>query len=940
MPLFNVIISKQLQPLSILSQLKIQNTFPLKFKDLSGVILEQILTDELRKKLIYLNFQLRKGFVLCIFVFMSRTTLFVDVILPLAVPNLYTYRVPFEWNGSVSVGKRVIVQFGKGKLYSALVRHIHENPPKQYSAKYIDSILDEAPVVNEKQFQLWEWMSQYYMCNIGDVMVAALPGGLRLASETKVVLNEGYKQKVGELQLNDKEFLIVEALEVRQVLTLNDISQIIEQKTVYPVIKTLIEKGLVLIQEELKEKFKPKYESFVKITEEADNEDQLRVIFETLEKKAPKQLDVLMAYINVSKRYSGNRKEVKKAELIKIVEGAEAAIRSMVKKNIFEVYECEVGRLSSFENENKVSDLDPLQRDILNSIRMQFGWMENEDKFQVPDEELRTENSSSSILHHTSSIKQTSATKDVVLLHGVTSSGKTELYVKLIEEAISKGKQVLYLLPEIALTTQIINRLRKYFGDAVGVYHSKFNENERVEVWNSVLNTGFEPSKKTDPQTTNYKLIIGARSALFLPFSDLGLVIVDEEHDTSFKQYDPAPRYNARDAAIYLSHIHKGKTLLGSATPSLESYFNAHDGKYGFAELMKRFGGVQMPEILVADVKEAMKRKEMKSHFSPLLLDTITLALDKKEQVILFQNRRGFAPQLECNMCAWVPQCTNCDVSLTYHKVSNQLRCHYCGYSIKPPSKCSACGDTNLKMKGFGTEKIEEELAIFYPKAKIARMDLDTTRSKFAHQHIIQDFEEGRIDILVGTQMVTKGLDFDNVSMVGILNSDSMLNFPDFRSFERSFQLMSQVSGRAGRKSKRGKVIIQSQNPDHSIIKEVIANDYLSMYTNQLLDRKNFNYPPFYRLIEITIIHKDQNMVNASAKFLADELKTHFGNRVLGPEFPLVSRIRNLYHKNILLKIERDASVVQAKKIVNELLVNFRNSDYKSVRVQIDVDPM
>jgi len=842
---------------------------------------------------------------------MSRTTLFVDVILPLAVPNLYTYRVPYERNDEVAVGKRVVVQFGKGKLYSALIRNIHEIPPKQYAAKYIDAVLDEHPIVNAKQMELWEWMSQYYMCNIGDVMVAALPGGLRLASETRIILNAEYKNQLETKELSEKEYAIIEALEVRNVLSLNDVSEIIDQKTVYPVIKVLIEKGIVLIQEELKEKFKPKIESFVRITEEADKEERLKEIFDSLEKKAPKQLDVLMSYINLSKRYSGDRKEVKKSEILKAVEGAEAAIRSMVKKNILQVYEREVGRLSAFENENKVSQLNENQQEVLDSIRTQFGWNEADGKGE-------TEKS----------------IKEVVLLHGVTSSGKTEIYVKLIEEAIAKGKQVLYLLPEIALTTQIINRLRKYFGDAVGVYHSKFNENERVEVWNKVLKHN---SKEHDSE---FKLVIGARSALFLPFSDLGLVIVDEEHDTSFKQYDPAPRYNARDAAIYLSHIHKARTLLGSATPSIESYFNAQDGKYGFAEMTKRFGGVQMPEILVADVKEAMKRKEMKSHFSPLLLDTVTLALDKKEQVILFQNRRGFAPQLECNMCAWVPQCVNCDVSLTYHKVSNQLRCHYCGYAAKPPSQCNACGDTNMKMKGFGTEKIEEELSIFYPKARIARMDLDTTRSKFAHQHIIQDFEDGKIDILVGTQMVTKGLDFDNVSMVGILNSDSMLNFPDFRSFERSFQLMSQVSGRAGRKNKRGKVIIQSQNPDHSIIREVIANDYLSMYTNQLLDRKNFNYPPYYRLVELTLIHKDQNMVNAAAKYLADELKVHFGKRILGPEFPLVARVRNLYHKNIILKVERDASIVQAKKIVSELLINFKNSDYKSVRVQIDVDPM
>jgi primosomal protein N' (replication factor Y) len=840
---------------------------------------------------------------------MSRTTYFVDVILPLAVPNLYTYRVPFDWNDSIIVGQRVVVQFGRGKLYSALVRTIHENPPKQYAAKYIDSILDEYPIVNSKQFELWDWMSQYYMCNIGDVMVAALPGGLRLASETKIVLNIDYSKKIADvnLKISDKEVLIIDALEIKNVLTLQDISEIIEQKTVYPIIKLLIEKGIVLLQEELKEKFKPKIESYVRITEHADNEENLKTIFDTLEKKAPKQLDVVMAYVNLSKRYSKERAEVKKADIFKMVEGAEAALKSLTKKNVFEIYEREVGRLANYDSENKISALNDVQQNVLESIKTQFN--------------LPTTNN------------QQPATKDVVLLHGVTSSGKTEIYVKLIEDAIAQGKQVLYLLPEIALTTQIINRLRKYFGDVVGVYHSKFNENERVEIWNDVLNTESKKSK--------FKLVVGARSALFLPFSNLGLVIVDEEHDTSYKQYNPSPRYNARDGAIYLAHIHKAKTLLGSATPCLESYFNAQEGKYGFAEITHRFGGVQMPEILIADVKEAMRKKQMKSHFSPLLLDTITLALDKKEQIILFQNRRGFAPQLECNMCAWVPQCVNCDVSLTYHKLSNQLRCHYCGYSIKPPSKCAACGDTDLKMKGFGTEKIEEELSIFYPRAKIARMDLDTTRSKFAHQHIIQDFEEGNIDILVGTQMVTKGLDFDNVSMVGILNADSMLNFPDFRSFERSYQLMAQVSGRAGRKNKRGKVIIQSQNPDHSIIQEVIENDYLSMYTNQLMDRKNFNYPPFYRLIEITIIHKDVDLVNVAAKYLADALKHHFAKRVLGPEFPLVSRVRNLYHKNILLKIERDASVNQVKKFVSELLIKFKsNSDYKSVRVQIDVDPM
>lgn len=845
---------------------------------------------------------------------MSRTTLFVDVILPLSLPNLYTYRVPYEWNDAVAVGQRVVVQFGRGKLYSALIRTIHENPPKQYAAKYIDSILDDTPIVNTTQFLLWEWMASYYMCNIGDVMIAALPGGLRLSSETKIILNINYKENSAINELTDKEFLIVDALELRDVLSVSDISQIIEQKTVYPLIKSLIEKGVVVLQEELKEKFKPKVETFVSIAEPFDDENELRLVFDMLEKKAGKQLEVLMAFIKLSNRYSDKKKYVRKKEIIKLVDGAESAIKSLAKKNIFELQEMEVGRLVVFENENKISQLNELQQNVLDSINMQFGFLPAENKSQ----EIKT--------------------KDVILLHGVTGSGKTEIYVKLIEETLKQGKQVLYLLPEIALTTQIINRLKKYFGSAVGVYHSKFNENERVEVWRALLGNSKELYKKNIHQPA---VIIGARSALFLPFSNLGLVIVDEEHDTSFKQHDPAPRYNARDAAIYLAHLHHAKTLLGSATPSIESYFNAQEGKYGFVELQKRFGGIQMPEVLIADVKEATKKKLMKSHFSPMLLEHISSALENKEQVILFQNRRGFAPQIECNSCAWVPHCVNCDVGLTYHKNTNQLRCHYCGYATKPPSQCAACGDTNIRMKGFGTEKIEEELAIFYPSAKIARMDLDTTRSKFAHQQIIHDFEEGNVDILVGTQMVTKGLDFDNVNIVGILNADSMLNFPDFRSYERSFQLMAQVAGRAGRKNKRGKVIIQTQNPDNSIIQDVWNNNYLSMYTNQLLDRKNFHYPPYYRLIELTVIHKDLDLVNAGAKLLADSLKHHFSKRVLGPEFPLVSRIRNLYHKNILLKIEKEASVIQTKKIVNDLIIQFKNETlFKSVKVQIDVDPV
>lgn len=824
-----------------------------------------------------------------------------DVVIPLAVPNLYTYRVPFEWNQEIAVGKRVVVQFGKTKRYAALIRKIHGQPPKSYAAKYIEGILDEMPVVNEKQFLFWEWVSSYYLCTIGEVMLAALPGGLKLSSETRVLRHPDFSP---DQELTDDEHVLLEALELRQVLSLQDVSDILNQKSVYHLIKSMIEKKLILVEEELKEKYKPRVDTYLQLTAFAADETRLSGIFDQLEKKASKQLEVVMAYIKLSGYYSAEKKLVAKADLIKLIPGADAAIRSLVKKNIVELFEVQVDRIRAEAGENKVIDLNELQTEVFHQIRRQFGWE-----------------------------AETTSEKDVVLLHGVTSSGKTEIYIKLIDEVLKQGKQVLYLLPEIALTTQIIFRLRKYFGEKVGVYHSKFNEQERVEVWKSV-------NRFSADTTTSVQLLVGARSALFLPFSNLGLVIVDEEHDNSFKQFDPAPRYNARDASIFLASLHRSKTLLGSATPCVESYFNASEGKYGFASIQKRFGGIQMPEILIADIKEAAKKKQMHSHFSPLLLDEMKLALANNEQVILFQNRRGFAPQLECDVCAWVPQCTNCDVSLTYHKAGNHLRCHYCGYSISPPTRCGACGDVHLKMKGFGTEKIEEELAIFLPGARIGRMDLDTTRSKFAHQHIIRDFESREIDILVGTQMVTKGLDFDHVSLVGILNADSMLNFPDFRSYERSFQLMAQVAGRAGRKNKRGKVIIQTHQPDHSIIQDVWNNNYLSMYTNQLLDRKNFHYPPYYRLIEISVVHRDIDLVNASAKELATVLKKVFGKRVLGPEFPLISRIRNQYRKNILLKIERDSSMAQAKKQLTKVTDAFRATpEFKTVRLLLDIDP-
>lgn len=826
----------------------------------------------------------------------ERETKFVGVILPLALPATYTYRVPHEWSEVIAIGQRVIVQFGKGKKqYSAIVDVITTQPPKTYQAKYIEAILDETPILHKVQLKFWKWLSEYYIAHLGEVMVTALPGGLRLASETRVLLHPEY-QKVVDV-LTDEEYLVVEALEVRNVLELKEISQILNIKYVQAKVKSLIEKKAVMVEEEVKQRYKPKLIDYIRLTESAQSDTALKKIFDELE-SAPRQLELLMTFIQMSKRYSTAPQEVKKIELQKAVNTTSSLVNQLVNKEIFEIYKVEAGRLSTKAAFAQQKELNVHQEEAYRSIKNNF------------------------------------LEKDVVLLHGVTSSGKTELYIKLIQEALERKEQVLYLLPEIALTTQIVLRLQAIFGEKVGVFHSRFNENERVEVWNNVLK--FNPGHFED-----FQVILGARSALFLPFNQLGLIIVDEEHENTFKQYDPAPRYQARDAAIVLAAMQKSKVLLGSATPSVESYRNAQEGKYGLVELKKRHGGIMLPEIQCADVKEATKRKKMNSHFTPELLKMMEEMLEAGKQIILFQNRRGYSPVLMCDTCGNAPQCVNCDVSLTYHKYKRELNCHYCGYHTALPTACPSCGDTNLQVKGFGTEKIEEELAIFLPTAKIARMDLDTTRAKKAYHQLITAFEEKEVDILVGTQMVTKGLDFENVGLVGVLNADNMLNFPDFRAFERSYQLMSQVAGRAGRKGKRGQVLIQTYNPNHQIIRQVIDHDYLGMYKNELIDRRNFHYPPFYRLIQLTLKHRDQRKLEDAAIFLAKKLRHRFGDRILGPEAPGIARIRNFYHQNIMLKLEREASIKKAKEILKTDLQLFAVHEiYKSVRVVIDVDPV
>ena len=824
----------------------------------------------------------------------DRKTLFADVILPVPVHQVFTYRVPFEVNELVQPGVRVIVPFGRSKLITGIITKVHEVVPNGYQAKYIEHVLDETPIITKNQFLLWQWISNYYMSPLGDVMNAALPSNFKLASETKIVLHPDFDKNLNKLE--DRHYQIVEALEIKEVLDLKEISEILGIKTIHPIIKKMIDLKIVLSQEEMNEKFTPKTALYIELSEKYLNIDQIEQLIHSLEqrKSASKQLESLLLLLS-----EGNFKEnYFEPVLRKTLEEKGASLSSLntlEKNNILIQRRYEISRFDASEqNLSTFKTLAPSQEVALEEIKTSF------------------------------------KDKQVTLLHGVTGSGKTEIYVELIKEQLEKGKQVLFLLPEIALTTQLIQRLSAYFGDLIGIYHSKFNQNERVEIWNNVL--------RNNPK--RFRIILGARSSIFLPFSDLGLIIVDEEHESSFKQYDPSPRYNARDCAIVLGHMYKAKVLLGSATPSLESFYNAQNGKYGFVPLKERFGGIQLPEIFCADLKKERRQKSMNSHFSSFLVDTMRDVLNKGEQIILFQNRRGYTPMWQCEICNWTPKCKNCDVSLTYHKQTNSLKCHYCGHHSPPIGTCSACGSNRLKMLGFGTEKIEDELSIMLPDKVIKRMDLDSTRSKNAYSNIINEFENRQIDILIGTQMVTKGLDFDNVSLVGILDADMLLNRADFRAFERSYHLMSQVAGRSGRKHKRGQVIIQAGDPDHWVIQKIIDHDYEGFYNSEIIERKNFFYPPFYKIIDITLKHKEENALDVSSIELAGKLKEVFKERVLGPEYPVVRRVKNMYLKKITLKIEREAPERKVKEklqqIINEFYISPSN---KNIRIVVDVDP-
>ncbi len=817
----------------------------------------------------------------------SKYDTYADVILPLALPQSFTYRVSIEAIEKIKVGSRVIVPFQGNRLYTGIVERIHYNAPQHYTSKYILNVLDDEPILHLKQLELWNWIAKYYACHTGEVMNAALPTALKLTSETKVVLNK--QAEFDKDELNDKEYLIIEAIQIQESISIQDIQKILDQKTVMPLIKQMIQKGYIYLEEEVQEKYKVKTIKHLVLKPLYLEEGMMKILFNELEKR-PKQIEVIQAYLRLKKEH-----ELVSAKLIVELGASNSAIQTLIKNEIFELAEQEISRIeSNVSEEQQVFVLNTEQQEALTEIKDAF---EN----RMP-----------------------------VLLYGITSSGKTILFIELIKEQLLRGKQVLILVPEIGLTAQLIERYKKHFDEEIGVYHSRYSENQRAEVWQQTLKSKF-------------KIILGTRSSIFLPYENLGLIIVDEEHDPSYKQNEPNPRYNARDVSIYLAHHYSANVILGSATPSIESYYNSIQKKYRLVELKNRFGTAQLPETTIVALQNDLDKDSTQQLFGKTLLGEIEIRLAKKEQVILFQNRRGYSPFLHCHQCGHSPQCTQCDVSLTYHKWKNELRCHYCGYHTPVIKVCPSCGSAHIQMMGLGTEKIEEELQVYFPAARIARMDLDTTRKKNTLQDLINDFENGEIDILVGTQMVTKGLDFEKVTLVGIIQADTLINHPDFRSHERAFQLIEQVSGRAGRRAEQGKVIIQTNKPDHPILQLASRHDYDSFLRQQLTERKQFYYPPFVRLIEITLKHKDSHKVQRAAQLLAKEYKQLFtAKSVLGPEFPAVSKVRNQYIQKIILKLDRmSINLEKSKEIIRIKIAELKsNKEYGACTVLIDVDPI
>ena len=810
---------------------------------------------------------------------------YIDVIIPIALQRLFTYQINKAEAEFIQIGMRVAVPFGKNKIYTGIVHKIHRNSPEAYIAKEIHQILDDQALVTPSQIKHWHWIADYYMCSLGEVLRAAIPSALLLQSETKIIKNPSFKD---EKSLTDNEFLIFEALQYHDSLNVEKISTILSRKTVLPLIKSLLDKEVILVQEVLYEKYTPKLVKYIRLTKNWESNDKLQELLTNLN-RAPKQREAVLRYFQIK---GMSQKPIRLTPFVKDNKLSYASVKSLLDKHIFESYSIQEDRIGIGASTESIPTLNKPQKQALSEIETAF------------------------------------THKDTAVLHGITGSGKTEIYAYLIKESLSQGKQVLYLVPEIALTTQLINRLQRYFGEQISVFHSRYSMNERIEVWQNILQN-----------KSKARLIVGARSAIFLPFNKLDLIIVDEEHETSYKQFDPAPRYHARDAAIVLAKQVNAKVLMGTATPSIETYQNIRDEKYALIKLDQRFGASVLPEIELVNLSETYRKKRMIGHFSERLLTLIRESLQNKEQVILFQNRRGFAPIVTCNSCGISPQCPNCDVSLTYHKFQDELRCHYCGFTAQMPKVCPACENPTLDTKGFGTEQLELELKDLFPDQKIGRMDFDTTRGKYAFHRIISAFQAQEIDILVGTQMLSKGLDFTNVSLVGVLNADTMLNFPDFRAHERSFQMLVQVSGRAGRAEKRGKVVIQTFNPYHQILQQVTLNDFKTMFKEQLLERWNFKYPPYYRLIKITLKHKDYNKLTSAADWLGQSLRNYFNEWILGPSSPAIGRVRNLYIKDLIIKIPPEQSIKVTKAKLLHVKNHFQSiGAYRSIRFNIDVD--
>ncbi len=809
---------------------------------------------------------------------------YIEVVLPLSLAKTFTYQISETEFNFIQVGMRVAVPFGKSKIYTALVLELHRYTPDLYEPKEIHEILDSYPIVNQIQIDHWKWISSYYMCAIGDVYRSALPSVFLLENETIFILNQSHSVETN--LLSDDEFLIYQALQQQSSLKVGDVISILNKKSILPTIQKMIDGGILLLQDEVKEIYKPKVAKYIKLDEQFKGDIGLQNLLQQL--KGEKQKKVVLAYFKVSSQ----NKLISLKDLLDVSEASTSVVKALVTKNVFEEYYLQHDRVNFNEEYKGSPSLSRQQSDAVVAIQNGFQ--------KLP----------------------------VALLHGVTSSGKTEVYIKLIEDYLKQDKQVLYLLPEIALTTQLVSRLVAYFGNRVAVFHSKYSNNERAEVWRNVLNN-----------SDAAKIIIGARSALFLPFSNLSFIIVDEEHEQNFKQTDPAPRYHARDAALILAKLCNANVLLGSATPSLESYSNAESGKFTLVEMKQRFGNVKLPEIEIVDLKDKYFRKKMSGHFSDTLVESINDVLAQQQQVILFQNRRGYSPVVECGTCGHVPHCQQCDVSLTYHKHKNQLRCHYCGYTMGNPTNCHKCSSVELITKGFGTEQIQQELTELFPSAKIGRMDQDTTRGKFGFEKIIDSFRNREIDILVGTQMVAKGLDFDNVTLVGVMNADNLLYHPDFRALERAFQMLTQVAGRAGRSDTSGRVVIQTYNPSHATIQQVLNNAFDTMYVEQLHERKIYKYPPFYKMIKFTLKHRDYDKLNQGSLWLYEVMRQNLDIPVLGPEEPGISRIRNEYIKNIMVKIPRDKSLAGTKKTIRKILDSFESvAQFRSIKTTINVD--